>query len=198
MDMTNIIFISIDSLRQDHVSFYSGENGPAHTPNIDRLAAESVVFENCYPEALPTIPVRTQWMTGQRTLPFRRWQPLEETDRTVAEILRPMGYLTALFTDCYHYFKPGFNLHRGFRVWRWIRGQEYDTYRSAPLARYKVDDFCKETYTPHWRSLVETCLKNIEPFQTADDHYCAQLAREASAWLETNQAQRPSAGDPRR
>ena len=191
MDMTNIVFISIDSLRQDHVSFYSGENGPANTPHIDRLAAESVVFENCYPEALPTIPVRTQWMTGQRTLPFRRWQPLEATDRTVAEILRPMGYLTALFTDCYHYFKPGFNLHRGFRVWRWIRGQEYDTYRSAPLTRYDLDDFCQETYTPSWREKVEICLKNIESFQTADDHYCAQLAREASAWLETNQAQRP-------
>ena len=51
MNKTNIIFISIDSLRQDHVSFYSGEEGPVSTPNIDQLARESVVFDNCYPRS---------------------------------------------------------------------------------------------------------------------------------------------------
>ena len=188
--MVNIVFIIIDSLRQDHVSFY-GDRSPVQTPNIDRLAAQSVVFDNCYPEALPTIPVRTQWMIGQRTLPYRPWQPLTREDRTVAELLLGQGYLTALFTDCYHYFKPGYNFHRGFRVWRWIRGQEYDPYRSAPLSRYRLEDFVKESFSPAWRRIVETCLINLEPLETADDFPCARLVREACEWLDANQGQRP-------
>ena len=180
----NVIFIVLDSFRQDHVSFYAGDACPLETPNLDRLAKESVVFDNCYPEALPTIPVRTQWMTGQRTLPYRPWQPLTKEDRSVATILSQEGYVTALFTDCYHYFKPDYNLHRDFRVWRWIRGQEYDPYRSGPLKRYNVEDFVNDTFPPQWRGIVETCLINIERFETAEDHYCARLVAEVCEWLD--------------
>ena len=52
---------------------------------------------------------------------------------TWPELLADEGYFTACFTDCYHYFKPGMNMHRGFRVWEWVRGQEYDAYRSGSL-----------------------------------------------------------------
>jgi len=97
--MTSVVFIVIDSLRQDHVSFYGWDGCPVETPNIDALARESVVFENMYPEALPTIPVRTQLVMGQRTLPFRPWQPLAPEDRTVADLLSEEGYLTALFRE---------------------------------------------------------------------------------------------------
>jgi len=186
----NVIFIILDSFRQDHVSFYNSQS-PCETPNIDALAKESVAFDNCYPEGLPTIPVRTAWLTGDRTLVHRPWQPLTPEDRSVAELLREEGYLTACFTDCYHYFKPGMNLHRGFRVWDWIRGQEYDAYRSAPLRRLNLDDYCKDTFSPQWRRTVETALKNVEEFETAEDHYCARLMRRASEWLEANISQQP-------
>ncbi|MCL6431405.1 MAG: sulfatase-like hydrolase/transferase [Anaerolineae bacterium] len=186
----NVIFIVLDSFRQDHVSFYN-PNSPCPTPNLDALARESVVFDNCYPEGLPTIPVRTCWLTGERTLVNRPWQPLAPEDRSVAELLSDEGYLTALFTDCYHYFKPGMNLHRGFRVWEWVRGQEYDNYRSAPLRRLKLEDYCKETYTPEWRRIVETALKNVEEFETAEDHYCARLVRLAGDWAAANASQQP-------
>jgi len=72
----NVIVIVLDSFRQDHVSFYNGgrsvfEGIPAcQTPNLDAFAQECIVFDNAYPEALPTLPVRTQILTGQRTLPY--------------------------------------------------------------------------------------------------------------------------------
>ena len=72
----NLIVIVLDSFRQDHVSTYHKGTPafegipPCQTPNIDQFAEECVVFENAYPEALPTIPIRTQLMTGQRTLPL--------------------------------------------------------------------------------------------------------------------------------
>ncbi len=181
----HVIFLILDSFRRDHMSFYN-PHSPCQTPNLDALAREGVAFENCYPEGLPTIPVRTAWMTGERTLVHRPWQPLTPEDRSVAEILSDEGYMTGLFTDCYHYFKPNMNLHRGFRVWDWIRGQEYDAYRSGPLRRLKLDDYCKETFTPQWRKIVETALRNVEEFETAEDHYCARLMRRAGAWAAEN------------
>src|SRR5687767_13560292 len=91
--MTNLIVIMLDSFRQDHVgAYHQGRRAfpaiePCRTPHIDRFASRSLIFENAYPEAFPTIPVRTALMTGQRTLPFRPWQPLQPTDVPVAEIL---------------------------------------------------------------------------------------------------------------
>ncbi|MBI2501718.1 MAG: sulfatase-like hydrolase/transferase, partial [Candidatus Latescibacteria bacterium] len=73
----NLICIVLDSFRQDHVGFYSQGRpafagiAPCHTPHLDAFARQCVVFDNAYPEALPTIPVRTQLFTGQCTLPFR-------------------------------------------------------------------------------------------------------------------------------
>ena len=82
-------------------------------------------------------------------------------------------------------------MHRGFRVWEWVRGQEYDAYRSAPLRRLRLDDHCMDTYTPQWRHIVETALKNVDEFETAEDHYCARLMGRAGSWLEGNAAKEP-------
>ncbi|MCC7354515.1 MAG: sulfatase [Anaerolineae bacterium] len=189
----NLIVICIDSLRQDHVSFYNPAS-PVKTPNIDRFARRSVSVTNVYPEALPTIPIRTQLMTGQRTLTSRPWQPLTKEDRTLAEILNLYDYTSAFITDVYHYFwhgartAPGYNFHRGFNVYRWIRGQEYDPYRSGPLKRLRVEDHTNEKMPSRWEWFVRRALQNIEPFAKADDHYCARVVAEACEWLEENRS----------
>ena len=103
----NVIVLMLDSLRQDHVSSYGWDGCPVQTPHIDAIAAEGVVFDNVYPEGLPTIPVRTDLMTGQSSLTNRTWQPLMATDVTMAEVLRREGYLTALVADTYHLFYYG-------------------------------------------------------------------------------------------
>ncbi len=59
----NVIVVVLDSLRQDHVSFYHHGTGPfadvpaCQTPNLDRFARESIAFHNAYPEGLPTMLV---------------------------------------------------------------------------------------------------------------------------------------------
>lgn len=186
----NVIFITLDSFRQDHVRFYN-PNALCETPNLDALAADSVAFDNCYPEGLPTIPVRTCWLTGEVTLVHRPWQPLAKEDRSLSEVLGLQGYLSACFTDCYHYFKPGMNMHRGFRIWDWVRGQEYDSYRSAPARRLLLEDHIKDTFTPEWVRIVETALRNVDEFESAEDHYCARLMRRAGQWAAANAAGQP-------
>ena len=50
-ELMNVVFIVIDSLRQDHIGCYG--NSWIRTPRLDALAKESAVFERCHPESLP-------------------------------------------------------------------------------------------------------------------------------------------------
>lgn len=107
----NVIVIMLDSLRQDHISFYNKGKSvfegvkPCKIPNIDELAKESVVFKNMYPEGLPTIPARTELMTGHGTLASRPWEPLNPRDITIAEILNKEGYTCGFIADTYHFIE---------------------------------------------------------------------------------------------
>ncbi|MCW4025992.1 MAG: sulfatase-like hydrolase/transferase [Candidatus Bathyarchaeota archaeon] len=187
----NVIVIMLDSFRQDHIGFYNrGEPvfegiEPCKTPNIDRFAQESVVFENAYPSGLPTIPLRTELMTGQDTLPFRPWQPLTREDITIADILRREGYICGLISDTYHYRAPGMNFHRSFYAYRWMRGQEYDPYTSHPSER-GVEDYVNDNYPKIWRRRVEQFLANTDDFEKEEDWFPAKVVRESIDWLRKN------------
>jgi len=191
----NVIVIILDSFRQDHVSFYNGgapvfEGVPAcRTPNLDAFARECIVFDNAYPEALPTIPVRTQFFTGQHTLPCRPWQPLTREDISIAEILRAEGYVCGIVSDCYHYRAPGMNFHRGFHAYRWVRGQEYDPWTSHPPRR-DLDDYVNEHYDPTWRGRVAQFLANTDDFTREEDWFPAKVVDEAIGWLAKNRGHR--------
>lgn len=61
----NVIYLFVDALRADHLSAYG--YGRKTSPNLDRLAARSVLFENAYTpapntfEALPKFTQGTYW-----------------------------------------------------------------------------------------------------------------------------------------
>jgi len=187
----NLIVLMLDSFRQDHVGVYHGgqpafEGVPAcRTPNLDRFAEGAIVFDNAYPEGLPTIPVRTALMTGQQTLPFRPWQPLTKEDVSAADLLAREGYVCGLISDCYHYRAPGMNFHRSFHCYRWVRGQEYDPYVSSPPKR-NVDDYVNANYAPHWRALVSQYLANTDDFTEERHWFGAQVCEQAVNWLRAN------------
>ena len=187
----NIIGIMLDSFRQDHVSFYNKDHcvfegiHACQTPNLDEFARECIVFNNAYPEGLPTIPVRTQLFTGQCTLPYRPWQPLTSEDISIAEILRKEGYICGLISDCYHYRAPGMNFHRGFHAYRWIRGQEYDPWTSHHSSR-NLDDYVKDNFDAAWRAQVAQFLANTDNFTSEDKWFPAKVVAEAIEWLTHN------------
>ena len=194
----NVILVVLDSLRKDHVGCYGNEW--IHTPNIDRLARESVVFTRAFPEALPTIPVRRAMHTGMRTFPNRGyvprkgddvkipgWEPIPENQVTMSELFRHEGYMTALFSSTYHMFKPSMNFHRGFTHWEWVRGQEYDRHR-MPL-KGDVENLenlpCELAYGCVGHGLA-SCLANIQDWKTEEDWFPAQTFGAAINWLERN------------
>ncbi|KPJ62755.1 MAG: sulfatase [Planctomycetes bacterium DG_23] len=187
----NVVIIFLDSFRWDHVGVYHQARAPfegvapCKTPHLDRFAQKCVIFENAYPEALPTMPVRLQLMTGQRTLPNRGWEPMKENDIPIQKILREQGYVCGLVADTYHFRAPGMNYHKGFNCYRWVRGQEYDPWVSSPPKR-SVDDYVNENYPEVWRKRIEQFLANTDDFKREEDWFPAKVFDEASRWLEAN------------
>ena len=59
----DVLVIDIDSLRPDHVGAY-GYPEPT-TPNVDRLAADGVRFENAYTANSPCMPSRAAFLSGR-------------------------------------------------------------------------------------------------------------------------------------
>ncbi len=115
----NVILLSIDALRADHLSAY-GYARPT-SPNLDALARDGVRFENGWSHAPSTRYSVPAILTGRypstiavNNDPRVHWPPLVlPENRLLAEMMKDLGYRTAA-TLSYHYFEPGWGLDQGF------------------------------------------------------------------------------------
>ncbi|MCK5057008.1 MAG: sulfatase-like hydrolase/transferase [Candidatus Aminicenantes bacterium] len=129
-DAANVLLITIDTLRYDRLSLYS--NKYVKTPNIDRLAKESFVFDRAFAHNPVTLPSHTNILTGTTPLyhgisdntGFR----LEERFITIAELLKKKGYETGAFIGAFP-LDSRFGLNRGFDVY----DDNYGTHGSFEL-----------------------------------------------------------------
>lgn len=98
----NVIFISLDTLRADHLGCYGYARNTS--PVIDAWAAESMVFEECIATSSWTLPTHASIFTGLApsvhgaTGNYGDWR-LDTRFDTVAELLHAEGYATAAFTE---------------------------------------------------------------------------------------------------
>lgn len=110
----DLIVISVDTLRADHLPTYGYPR--ATGPRIDELAERSMVFDRAYTVAPHTLASHTSLFTG---LYPRRHGVLDVGDtlspsiETLAGLLAARGYQTAAFTNCY-FLMPEFRAFRGF------------------------------------------------------------------------------------
>ncbi|MCI4678702.1 arylsulfatase [Rhodoblastus acidophilus] len=100
----NFVIIWGDDIGQSDISAYSHGVMGFHTPNIDRIAKEGVMFTDYYGEQSCTAG-RASFLTGQsglRTGLTKVGLPgatlgLQKEDPTIAELLKPLGYATGQF-----------------------------------------------------------------------------------------------------
>lgn len=119
-DRPNIILISLDTLRADHVGCYGYHRDT--TPNIDRLAAEGVVFKNAFSTSAWTAPAHMSMLTGLWPMDHglvRHPNPgvLSEDIPLLSEILWEAGYMTLGFHGG-AYLSPHWGFGRGFHVYQ--------------------------------------------------------------------------------
>jgi arylsulfatase len=100
----NILIIWGDDIGWFNISAYNNGMMGYKTPNIDRIADEGILFTDAYGQNSCTAG-RAAFITGQS--PFRTGllkvglpgakEGLMKEDPTIAEILKPMGYMTGQF-----------------------------------------------------------------------------------------------------
>jgi arylsulfatase A-like enzyme len=110
----NVVLVSIDSLRADHVGAY-GYDAPT-TPTIDRLASTGVTFTRAYSTTSWTLPSHASLFTGlddyaHGLVKYRAQLP--NAVQTLAEALSADGVHTVGFFSG-PYLHPAFGLARGF------------------------------------------------------------------------------------
>ena len=201
----NLIVVVSDTLRTAYMGCYG--NKRIHTPNLDAFAAESTVFDNAYPESLPTIPFRRALHTGRRVYPFKNykplkwdivylpgWQPMDNDEDTLAENLVKIGYYTGFVTDTLPYFAPGMNFTRGFWQWEFIRGQQQDRWRSPAtvssekLAKYGDPQKIKQEFPGN---LILRHVANTAHILSEEDTTTAKVFRWAMDFIEDNRHIQP-------
>ncbi len=113
----NVLLILVDTLRADHLGCY-GYRRPT-SPHIDRLAAESVVFERAYSHSPWTMPSVGSLFTSlePKDHGIATWkQPLDERLFTLAEHLKAHGYRTEAYVS-HGVLAPLYNFDQGFDVY---------------------------------------------------------------------------------
>lgn len=92
-DRPNILLIMSDEHAPQTLGCYGADF--AITPNIDRLAAEGVLFENAYCNYALCVPSRNSFLSGRlphRVRAYDNGSPLESAAPTWAHMLRREGY----------------------------------------------------------------------------------------------------------
>ncbi|MCX6567257.1 MAG: sulfatase [Candidatus Aminicenantes bacterium] len=119
----NVILISVDTLRADHVGTY-GYDRPV-TPRIDALATDGVVFENAYSTAPWTLPAHVSMLTGLNCVRHRVYTENDRMDprtTTLAEIMRERGYATRAIVASGGFISARFGFSKGFEEYRMDTG----------------------------------------------------------------------------
>ncbi len=142
-DKLNLIIISLDTLRADHLGSYGYERNTS--PNIDRFAGESTLFQNSFSNSNWTLPSHMSLMTSLYQTEHNvvgKTNKLSTRIPTLAEVLKREGYHTAAFTSGY-FVDRKFGFDRGFDVYH----QSYDFQRQNSGQGWRLEHLEKDLFS---------------------------------------------------
>lgn len=101
-EAANLILISLDTLRADHLGFMGYDRDTS--PNLDAFVKEGVIFEQAISQAMWTTPSHASVFTGLAPSVHgagvhSKGYSLKTDETTLADLARANGYLTAAFTE---------------------------------------------------------------------------------------------------
>jgi choline-sulfatase len=118
----NLVLITLDSARADRMGFLGAKAGL--TPNLDRLAAESIVFEHAYAQAPGTVVSHATILSGaypQTTGMSEIGGTLPSSLPYLPDLLKAQGYRTAAFVSSIELDPrngPAQGFDRGFQTYQ--------------------------------------------------------------------------------
>lgn len=182
--MNVILFVS-DTFRHDNLSCYN-KSTRVRTPRLDQFARQAFVFNNAYLGSFPTVPNRLDIMSGRFSFIDREWGPLPHDVVTLQQILGVGGVVTQMIIDNPHLLEMGYDYSRGFTGFEWIRGQESDSWKTAP-ANLQMPAAGHRNRSVDYE--LPKYLRSTARWKTEEDHFVARTVCSACEWLEENQDQ---------
>lgn len=183
MTRPNILLISTDQQRYDMVA--AAGNPAVSTPNLDRLASEGALFENCYVQNPVCSPSRASLMTSTYVSTHGLYENGVDIDpgtRVFSKDLAEAGYDCGLvgkfhLHSCFH-GRTEPRLDDGFRVFRWA----HDPYPGSSENAYHR--WLRASYP----ELYENALGSNGSFDTIPTkaHYSHWIAEETISFLTTD------------
>ena len=160
----NIVLISIDALRPDHLSCYGYQK--ISTPNLDMVAKEGVRFNNAFANASWTLPSLQSLFTSLYPDVISQCQkiPLPSRVVTLAEVLSKNRWVTVSVLSNPNLI-PQFNVIKGFRYNHhtdelfWIK-----PIRNTRLYKVIGKGFRKLFLREDAKKLTEIAIKYLEKF----------------------------------
>lgn len=179
-----VIYMIADTFRRDHLGIYG--NDWIRTPNLDKFASKSALFENAYIGSFPTVPNRRDTLLGHGDigLPFNRWKPLERNETTLPERLAEKGIPSMLITDTQNNVTRNINLYKGYTAWYLNRGQEADPYwldDNVPLEWPVPHELIRYKAETWHQVLINRAHRKVETDWFAPGTYSTAIK-----WLERN------------
>ncbi len=117
MKKPNIILITLDALRADHLGLYGYKKDTS--PFIDSLAKKGVVFKNAFSTGASTPQSFTGIMTSTYPLDFGGYSRITGERTLISEVLQKAGYLTMGFHSN-AYLSPYFGYGRDWDVFDYL------------------------------------------------------------------------------
>ena len=191
-DRPNIIVILADDLGYGDTSIYDGW---VKTPHLEKLAAEGLTFTDFHTNSSVCSPTRAAFLTGryqQRVgivdvlAGHLDTPPLDTSEITIADLMKQVGYRTALFGKWHLGMKPANNpVHLGFDEFRGYLDGYIDYHSHARRWHHNLEIEPQDGYSTHLitKNSVRFIKENADkpfflyvsheavhlPFQTPDD-----------------------------
>ena len=161
----NVLFICIDDLN-DWVGCLGGYPGPSHTPHIDELADDGVLFTRAYPSSPMCNPSRVALWTGKRASTtgcygqYVQWDDARVETTTLMQWFNDDGYRLIGGGKIFHHGKevhddPAFDDLRSFYHSGYSKNAKI-----AGKMRYGATHYGDEQMHDH--QLVDWCIERLE------------------------------------
>lgn len=158
-----------------------------HTPNFQRLAEQSVTFDNYYIGSMPCMPARRELHTGRYNFLHRSWGPIEPFDDSMPAMLNDNGVYSHLITDHNHYFEDGgATYHNRYSSWELNRGQEADNWKALIDPPFEIPPSTRRMESNQSSRMWTQEHINRQYMPTPDDQPQAHTFRQGIEFIENN------------
>ncbi|MGQ9631323.1 MAG: sulfatase family protein [bacterium] len=178
-DKPNILYVFADQMRASAMGCAHDER--VITPNLDRLASQSVLFRNAIANTPVCTPSRASLLTGRHALTCRciaNDLRLPEDERSIADVLKAQGYRTGYIGKWHldgisrHMFTPPGRRRHGFDDWWAVYNCNHDYFNCKFYLNDSPELIRKEGYDADVQT--DQAIEFLERFKS--EPFCLLLS----------------------